>query len=162
MQELIINFNRDEERQGLWRALRRLRGTHRLEISQYRKRRSDRQNRYYWPVFCKLLSDFMREQGENISPDDAHEIFKHKFLRREIIDEKTGEVIAYTASTTKLSTVEFNEYLDQIAYWLNDMFGLVVPEPTMYHETVTDDDNEQQDEGKHTCSSQKQNLCKRS
>lgn len=134
MESLVVDFNDERDRQRLWRVLKRLRGKQRVEIAQYRARRSDRQNRWYWPAFVKPLADFMREQGESVSEADAHEILKMRFLRRGIVDEKTGEVIEYVGSTTTLTTTEFNEYLDKCAAWLADMFGFIFPEPSEYHE----------------------------
>lgn len=132
--EYIIDFNNNAERDGFVIALRRLRGRHRISIVKHRRRRTDRQNRYYWPVFVKSFGDFLREQGENVTDDQAHEMLKHKFLRQTWIDGRTGEALDYTRSTTALDVAEFNQYLDSVALWLADMFGIIVPSPDEYHE----------------------------
>lgn len=131
---LIVNFNDKASRAFLYDSLKRLRGTYRIEMCKHRKRRSDRQNRFYWPCFVKPLADFMREQGEPISENDAHEMLKFRFLRKSYVDQKTGEEVEYAGSTTTLSRTEFNEYLDLCAVWLNDMFGFIMPDPSDYHE----------------------------
>jgi len=130
----IINFDEAKDRRRLYGVLKRQRGKCRVEICKYRRRRSDRQNRFYWPCFVHPFASFLREQGEAITDEDAHEILKHRFLRREVVDDKTGEVMPYTKSTTELTTTEFNQYLDLCAAWLNDMFGFVMPDPQDYHE----------------------------
>lgn len=134
---LLIDFNEERERAKLWRILKGLRGKQRVEIAQYRTRRSDRQNRFYWPCFVQPFANFLREQGEAVSELDAHEILKSRYLRKGIVDEKTGEVMEWTRSTTELTTSEFNEYLDKCAAWLADMFGFVFPDSSEYHERDT-------------------------
>ena len=114
--------------------VRRLKGVYRFDIRKYRPRRTDRQNSFYWPCFVHPFGQFLREQGQPVTDDEAHEILKHKFLKREVVDESTGEVMTFTGSTTKLDTKEFNEYLDNVAAWLHDFFGVVMPDPTDYHE----------------------------
>jgi len=69
-----------------------------------------------------------------VTDQDAHEILKHKFLRVSITDRSTNEQMAYSRSTRDLDTSEFNTYLDRCAQWLGDMFGIVIPDPTGYHE----------------------------
>jgi hypothetical protein len=109
-------------------------GSIRIEIMEHRPRRTDRQNRYYWPCFVQPLAEFLREQGDLTEDEEAHELIKAKFLRKTIVNKKTGEVMEYVGSTTDLTTKEFNEYLNRVAFWLADMFGIVVPDPNVYHE----------------------------
>lgn len=108
----------------------------RVEACQYRQRRTDRQNRFYWPCVVAPFAEFLREQGENVSDDDAHHILKVRHLpRRRIVNRDTGELIGYAKlTTTTLNTEEFNAYLDRCVAWLADMFGFVLPEPSQYHE----------------------------
>lgn len=114
-------------------AVRRLRGKWRVGFTGYRRRRSDRQNAFYWPCFVHEFGKYMRDQGESFTDNDAHEFFKMKFLTREIIDETSGEVISFTRSTTDLDTSEFNEYLDKCAAWLWHSLNITVPDPADYH-----------------------------
>ena len=141
--EYIVNFSEPRELETFLAELRGLKGKHRIEICQHRPRRSDRQNRWYWPCFVKKLGEYLREQGFMVEDEigahlitdrETHEYLKRKFLLKTIIDPKTGEVIDDTTlSTTELSTVGFNEYLDNCAMWLAG-FGIVVPDPGIYHE----------------------------
>lgn len=113
--------------------LRDMRGRWRFDVVRYRPRRSDRQNRYYHPCIVSPFGELLREAGNDYTNEDAHELLKHKFLRGEWINEKTGEVCTYTRSTTKLDTAEFNDYLDRCAAWLAEL-GVEVPDPSGYHE----------------------------
>jgi hypothetical protein len=105
----------------------------RLSACQHRRRRSDRQNRYYWPCFCKLLMDYMNVQGGSWTLEMAHECFKKMHLEKSFVDQRTGQLFTTVLSTTQLSTSEFNEYLDKCAAALADL-GLTVPQPDLYRE----------------------------
>lgn len=136
MPEAIIDMSNARESSQFLNGLRRLRGKHRFEFVRYRPRRSDRQNKYYWPCFVVPFADFLRDQGEQVTDLQAHELLKHKFLRQTVVDKRTGEAMDYTRSTTELDTAEFNRFLDDCAAWLADMFGIIVPEPDAYREAA--------------------------
>ena len=123
----ITDFDVEDDRATLWRTLKRLRGRHRVEIARYRKRRSDQQNRRYWGAIIRAFGDFLRENGESITDLQAHELMKHKFLRRTWVDTKTGEAHDYTRSTAELNTAEFTEYMDDCENWLAE-FGIIIEE----------------------------------
>jgi hypothetical protein len=131
----VLNFDDDRERARVAAGIQRMRGRWRMGLCRYRPRRSDRQNRYYWPCFvepyAQLLSD---HAGERVTADDAHEDLKRRHLRRPLIDRRTGVLIAeVVGSTAKLNTAEFNEYLDRCAGFLAGL-DIVVPEPDVYRE----------------------------
>lgn len=133
--EWLIDLSNQEQRWRLISHLQTLRGMHRIEILRHRPRRTDRQNRYYWPGFVTPFASWLTEQyGEEVSADEAHEHLKGVFNSRELMDRQTGIKTKFVQSTTKLSTVEFNQYLDRCAQFLADFCGIVVPEPNVYHE----------------------------
>jgi hypothetical protein len=133
--EMIVNLDHPHEQRNLLNTIRAMRGTIRVSFCQHRPRRSDRQNKFYWPCFVQPFAEFLREQGEILTDEEAHELLKAKFLRRTVVDRRTGQPVGVAIrSTTDLNTAEFNEYLDRCAYWLADMFGIVVPEPDTYRE----------------------------
>lgn len=133
MSEAILNFDDPKVRARVANRIREMRGRYRFNVVKYRPRRSDRQNRYYWPCFVHEFGELLRSAGNEMTDEQAHEILKHKFLRREAIDETTGEVMTYTESTTRLDTSEFNTYLDQCAAWLAEL-GVIVPDAAEYRE----------------------------
>jgi len=133
MQEVLINFDDPAEKRVLWDFLKTCKGRWRITACRYRRRRSDVQNRYYWGVVVRLFGDFLRDQGEQYTDEDAHEVLKAAFLRKSIVNQETGEIICETVgSTAKLTTGEFIEYLDKCVAWLADMFHIVVPDPNQY------------------------------
>lgn len=132
MTEIIANMDDARLRTRIVNAIASKRGTWRIDVTRYRRRRSDRQNRYYWPCCVQPFGGFLRDQGEGVTDIEAHEMLKAKFLRKTV--EVKGERVDITRSTTELDTAEFNEYLDKCAAWLADMFGFVMPAPADYHE----------------------------
>lgn len=94
-----------------------------LIIRKRKKHRSNQQNKYYW-VLISIISDHL-----GYDRDTIHEIVKYKFLKKESVDNNTGEVYEYVCSTTKLSTVEFLEYVENIIRWSAETFSIVLPLP---------------------------------
>ncbi len=97
-----------------------------------RKRRSQKQNAYYHAVVCDMVREGLQEAGYGAVKDaeDAHEILKSLFLKTRIINEESGEVLVeMVQSTTKLTTTEFEEYLEKIRQWAAEYLGVYIPEP---------------------------------
>lgn len=87
-----------------------------LAVKKYRKARSIKQNSYYW--LCVSL--IAKEIGEE--PEDLHATFKAMFLT-----DRTGK-IPIVRSTTKLSTLQFIEYIEKITRKMAEI-GIVLPNP---------------------------------
>lgn len=87
------------------------------------KNRSTQQNRYYW----MLVTIIANELG--YSREEMHSIIGYKFLKREKVDEKTGEVFEYIESTTKLSTTEFIVFTDSLIQWSAETLSIILPLP---------------------------------
>ena len=86
-------------------------------VRRWRKKRTDRQNRFY-RAYLHLIS---QESGH--TEDELHEAFKQRFIQgetKEIFGKEVG-----VKSTTKLTKQEFTEYLDRIAL----LTGVPVPDP---------------------------------
>lgn len=91
-----------------------------------KKQRSGNQNRYYWGIVLKILSE---HTGFTI--DEIHEVLKVKFLRAwKSLDTKNGYIEAeYIQSTADLGTGEFEDYLTKIREWASIELSCWVPEP---------------------------------
>lgn len=101
-----------------------------VTIKRKRKTRSNPQNAYYWGVVIPLLVDGIYNQwGEYQSKEQAHELLKERFCFNEVVNEDTGEVIKLKKSTTYLTTVEMEIYLEQCRQFLNEWFGITAPLP---------------------------------
>ena len=72
--------------------------------------RSPDQNSYYWTQ----VTAFALEFGWN-TPEEAHEYFKGLFLKKRYT-LPNGQLCETIRSTTELTTVEFNDYVEQCRY----------------------------------------------
>ena len=76
------------------------------------------QNSYYWTVTVQIISDWT-----GYTPDEAHEMLKWKFLRR----EEAGKPPT-VRSTADLTTSEAEDYYEQIRRWAGSE-GVRIPMP---------------------------------
>lgn len=131
----VVDFANPREKSAFIDGARKMDGRWRVEFVRYRPRRSDRQNRYYWPCFVEPFADWLTiEWAAPTSPEQAHEILKARFLKQAITNPDTGEMFELVRSTTELDTGEFNLYLDNVANFLAETCGFQVPEPDTYRE----------------------------
>ena len=132
----VVDMDDPRIRAAMMNRIKDMRGRWRFDVCRYRPRRSDRQNRYYWPCFVQPFAQYLMEQGhEGVNEDIAHEFLKARYLKRPIVNKATGELMGeYVESTTELDTGEFNEYLDNCAQFLAERCEIVVPDPSDYHE----------------------------
>lgn len=133
MVELIINIsnnkilNMDEFRA----ASRQLKnGKHLLTVKDLRKR-SIHQNAYYWGIIVPMVRKGLYESGYDDvrTNDDAHAILKHLFLKKEVANKQTGEMITMAGSSAILSIPEFNEFIEMVCRWASEYLGIVIPAP---------------------------------
>lgn len=95
-----------------------------VEITK-RSKRTTQQNRYWW----SLMTILHKEHPAAMEKEDWHEVCKMKFLKRERVDEVTGEVIEYLKSTTELDRTEFKELIEKLQIWASTSWGIVLPDP---------------------------------
>jgi len=103
-----------------------------ISISKRTKRRSNPQNAYLWGVVYPLLLDGLIGVGYDISKGDTeliHEWSKKEFLQPIKIERENGDSLTVPASTAKLTTVEFMEYVDRITQFAAEFLGTVIPPP---------------------------------
>lgn len=94
-----------------------------ITIEKLRSTRSSRQNRLWW-LYMTILS---KEIG--YTKDEMHEICKFKFLKREKVDEKTGEVFEYIGKSSKLTKSEFADMTTDLIRWASETFNIILPLP---------------------------------
>lgn len=92
-----------------------------LTISKARKDRTDKQNAYYWGVVVKILADHFGYEQEEMHTE-LKRMFNPQASRLTV-----GET--YGGSTRKLSTTEFNDYIDRIVRWAAVENQIVIPDP---------------------------------
>ena len=91
-------------------------------VSKKKTQRSLNQNSYYWGAVLKVIGD---ELG--YFPEELHHCFATKFLKK-FIRMGTDDLETYR-STAKLSTVEFEEYLQQVRIFASTELEILVPLP---------------------------------
>lgn len=87
-------------------------------LEKYKTQRSIRQNKFYWGVVIPIIGEWTGE----LDHDDIHFGLKDRFLNKRNIKGLN------MPSTKKLTTTEFEIYLERIKMWLAEE-GIVVPEP---------------------------------
>ncbi len=101
-----------------------------LTVERKKKKRSSNQNGYYWGVIIPaFMYEFSKAMGEPVSDTTTHETLKNRFNSKEIVNEKTGEVITVARSTTELTTTEFEVYLDECRMFMAEFFDVSIPLP---------------------------------
>lgn len=105
-------------------------GRYKVVISSYKKR-SLPQNAYYHGCVVPMVKDGLRHIGYNEvkTNEDAHECLKHLFLKRKMVNENNGDEIVIPGSTAKLTTIEFNTFIDEIIQWASEYLGITIPLP---------------------------------
>lgn len=103
--------------------------TYEVQIRPHKKKRSNPQNNLYW----QWLGLLAKETGH--TSEQLHEVFKRELLPRDYIT-LAGVEKEVAKTTTKLSTAEFTDYLEQIAAFAATELGVYLPYP--------DDDQYQQ------------------
>ena len=101
-------------------------GQYMATIHKPRAKRSLNQNRYYWGVVIAHIVNYCGQDAE-----DVHEYLADLFLS-ENKDLKLNGVIRRVRThptTTKLSTTQFNEYIDSVRSWAAWELDLRIPSP---------------------------------
>jgi hypothetical protein len=92
-----------------------------LNLSEWKKKRTEDSNRYYFGVVVKMIAE---EMGE--TKDEAHAFLTTMFLK----DYKTVKEKQYVIvrSTTSLSTKEFSKYSEECKQWASMELGIFIPD----------------------------------
>lgn len=109
--------------------LKNLAGEFEMTISKKGRQRTDKQNRWYWGVAVRLISEYT-----GIDPLKVHEILKQDcgFIERVTFSKKNGQEYATKifASTKTLLTTEFNQYKERVQQWAIENCGVIIPDPS--------------------------------
>jgi hypothetical protein len=118
-------------------AIRDLKGRHRVTIVKEFKGRTLSQNAYYWSCVVSPWAEWLIDMGHEISDDneEAHGMLANRFLERSRHDSDGVIIGTYIESTSKLTTVEFGEYIEQCAQFLAQFCSIVVEPPNPFYET---------------------------
>ena len=91
------------------------------------KKRSSEQNKYWWGVVVKMIADWLRSYGNDVTDNDTHEFLKMKYLgKKEVIIN--GKTFERNRSTSELNTQEFSDLKEKVQRDFA-VKGLVIPDP---------------------------------
>lgn len=97
-----------------------------IAIARQRATRSQQANRYWWGVCVALVAEHT-----GYTPHEIHELAKQMFLpKRLVVADRHGEVrdeVVIGASTTRLNTLEFSEFVEQFRLWAAETLGVIIP-----------------------------------
>lgn len=96
-----------------------------VEIQKAKQIRSLNQNRYYWGVVVKIISDHT-----GYISDEVHQILARKFLSYQSND------MNFVRSTSKLNTGDFENYMDKCRTWAKEDMDVTIPLPNEITEEV--------------------------
>jgi hypothetical protein len=96
-----------------------------IKISKVSKAHSREQENFRWGVMYPEILFMMRDAGwENVrNKEDVHEIVCSLFLKEDIYNEKTGEVMQKPLRSSGLNKEDENEFQESIRYWAREYFN---------------------------------------
>ncbi len=101
-----------------------------ISIEKRKKKRSNNQNAFYHAVVIPIMMDAFKDAwGEYYSSVEVHEALKAKYCFKEQVNENTGEILQIPSSTTNLSTIEWEEYINKIRAFAFEWFNVTIPMP---------------------------------
>jgi hypothetical protein len=95
-----------------------------VTVEKIKHSRTTAQNKYYWGVVVKLISQHTGHDTEQI-----HELLKQMFSPKWYLRATAPIEISIPTSTTRLDTLEFVEYTEKCRMWANEFLGLQIPLP---------------------------------
>lgn len=102
-----------------------------LTVGEFKSKRTNPQNRYYFGVVVVLIAAALKEAGwepATCTKEVVHEMLKREFLT---VDEhvKDGVFLKRTRSTTELTTEEFSTYIEHCARFAAENLSVTIPAP---------------------------------
>jgi hypothetical protein len=104
---------------------------YKIEITRLSKAKSREQENFRWGVMYPEVLKGLRDVGyhEVRNKDDVHEIMKNLFLKKDIVNESTGEVMTIPDTTKNLSVEREQKFQDDIRSWASEFLNLSLSEP---------------------------------
>ena len=101
-----------------------------ISICKAKKKRSNPQNAFYWGVVVPIVRNGLIEIGYKLTNERTHDFLKERFLKEELVNEETGELLgSVSKSTASLTTTQFMEYMADINQFAAEFLGVTIPDP---------------------------------
>lgn len=116
--------------QQVIRGLRVLDGKNvRITVEEIKRRRSDRQNRYYWGCVIPMVTEMFLDAGNSIDGEQVHEFLKDRVgSLKDLISDPHGVIHSVIRSSKTLTTTEWEEFMERVRAWAAE-FGCMIPAP---------------------------------
>lgn len=111
------------------RALSRKGGHVVLTVTEFRDKRSNPQNRYYWKCVVDVIHRALKESGWEITKEGTHELLRFRFLKEDRPIGEDGEFVTTVRSTTELDRQEFGDYIEACVRFAAEYLNVVIPAP---------------------------------
>jgi hypothetical protein len=93
-----------------------------VTVKEYKPKRSNQLNQYYWGVVVKIISDYT-----GYTKEETHELLKQTFLKKKILIN--DEWYDTTKSTTKMNNKEMLEFIEYVKQWAAQTLYVYIPDP---------------------------------
>lgn len=114
----------DWQKKAINEEVKRLDGQDvRVWVTKDTHQRTPKQNRYYWGVVIKMISDHT-----GYTKEEMHEALKNEYLGRRFI-EFGGKEIELSKSTKDIDTKEMSEYTERCRQFAAEFLQLNIPDP---------------------------------
>jgi hypothetical protein len=102
-----------------------------IKIDRISKAHSREQENFRWGVLYPEILQGLREMGwsEVRNKDDVHDIIKALFLKKDIVNEGTGEVITIPDTSRNLSVEQEQQLQEDIRLWAAEFLSIQLSEP---------------------------------
>jgi hypothetical protein len=102
-----------------------------IEITRLSKAKSREQENFRWGVLYPEILHGLKNLGWNEvrNKDDVHDIVKALFLKKEIVNEGTGEVFTIPDTTKNLSVEQEQQLQEDMRLWAAEFLGISLSEP---------------------------------
>ena len=101
----------------------------RVIVTSSEEKRHDQQNRYYWGIVIKTISEQAWVAAQQFGKDAWHEQMAQMFGIKEEIRLPNGTLTTRRKSTTDMKVREFSQYIDEVCAWAGTELGVRFPAP---------------------------------
>lgn len=134
--DLVLSgrFSNTHVREAIALTMKQFEGKRiKVTIEEEKKKRTNKQNGFYWAAVIPPIRQLFESGGATVDDEDVH-----LWLRRNVgkltrvITDPDGNTWAATRSSTSLSTIEFEEYIEKIREWAINL-GVNIPFPDEFY-----------------------------
>lgn len=127
--DIFANMSDRETKRRIMASIGVMQGDYSIKIAPKRLSASNRQRAYYFGTAVTQFAEYLNDQGQSVTKEEAHHLIAKEFLTKRIVDPNTGEELGVVVmSITTLNTAEMAEYIDKVIVWLAG-FNIIVPDP---------------------------------